>query len=90
MAVFVLTTAVVIAFAAVAFLVGTGFAGLVFATVWSLAAVTLARVAYDAPNRHSLRWAVLGLLLGPFPALWLSWQAAPHALYAVRRVRRHS
>ena len=84
--VFVLTAAIVLAVAAGALFFGRAYAGVVFALLWSVAAATLSRAAHDPGKRHPLRWALLGLLFGPLPALWLAWQSAPQAIHAVRHV----
>jgi hypothetical protein len=83
--VFLATTGAVVGVAAIAFLVGFAVAGIVFALLWATAAVLLSQLSYEANDRHPLRWAIFGLLLGPIPAAWLAWRVSPKALELARR-----
>ena len=56
----------------------------VFALLWSAAAIVLSRFV-DHSERGPIFWGILGLLVGPFTGARLAWRVAPRTAQVLRR-----
>ena len=82
---FVSVSLIVVGGAWIAFSIGAAaFGGLVFALLWSAAAIVLSRFV-DHSERRPIFWGILGLLVGPFTGAWLAWRVAPRTAQVLRR-----